>query len=75
MVMFHFVAIGKLKYVHHTTDICLGFQWATGLSSEKANLVITYFLDIMIIMGISEQIKTYNAPAYVFKKMKVSCLL
>ena len=61
---------GKLKYVHHTIDTYSGFQWATALSSEKADLVITHLLEVMAIMGISTQIKAENGPAYVSKKMK-----
>ena len=39
MDMFHFVEFGKLKYVHHTIDIYSGFQWATALSTETADLL------------------------------------
>ena len=47
-----------------------GFQWATALSSEKADSVITHLLEVMAIMGIPAQIKTDNGPSYVSKKMK-----
>ena len=40
------------------------------MSSEKAYSVITYFLEVMVIMGISVQIKTDNAPADASSKMK-----
>ncbi|KAL6055503.1 hypothetical protein STEG23_020485, partial [Scotinomys teguina] len=70
MDVFHFVEFGKLKYVHHTIDTYSGFQWATALSSEKADSVITHLLEVMAIMGIPAQIKTDNAPAYVSGKMK-----
>ena len=56
MDVFHFTEFGKLKYVHHTIDNYSGFQWATALSSEKADLVITHLLEVMAIMGISAQI-------------------
>ena len=46
------------------------FQWATDLSSEKADSVITHLLEVMAIMGIPVQIKTDNSPAYVSSKMK-----
>ena len=65
MDVFHFVEFGKLKYVHHTIDIYSGFQWATSLSSENSDLVFTHLLEVMAIMGISVQIKTNNALAYV----------
>ncbi|KAL6089097.1 hypothetical protein STEG23_029011 [Scotinomys teguina] len=65
MDVFHFAEFGKLKYVHHTIDTYSGFQWATALSSEKADSVIMHLLEVMAIMGIPAQIKTDNAPAYV----------
>ena len=58
MDVFHFVEFGKLKYVHHTIDTYSGFQWATVLSSEKTDPVITHLLEVMAIMGIPVQIKT-----------------
>ncbi|KAL6080855.1 hypothetical protein STEG23_037101 [Scotinomys teguina] len=70
MDVFHFAEFGKLKYVHHTIDTYSGFQWATALSSEKADSVIMHLLEVMAIMGIPAQIKTDNAPAYVYGKMK-----
>ncbi|KAL6078044.1 hypothetical protein STEG23_004480 [Scotinomys teguina] len=70
MDVFHFAEFGKLKYVHHTIDTYSGFQWATALSSEKADSVITHLLEVMAIMGIPAQIKIDNAPAYVSGKMK-----
>ena len=70
MDVFHFMEFSKLKYVHHTIDTYSGFQWATALSSEKADLVITHLLEVMAIMGIPAQIKTDNSPAYLSKNMK-----
>ncbi|KAL6083314.1 hypothetical protein STEG23_007305 [Scotinomys teguina] len=75
MDVFHFAEFGKLKYVHHTIDTYSGFQWATALSSEKADSVITHLLEVMAIMGIPAQIKTDNAPAYVSGKMKQFLLI
>ena len=67
---------GKLKYVHYTIDTYSGFQWATALSSEKADSVIMHLLEVMATIGIPAQIKTHNGPAYVPKKMKqYFCLL
>ena len=76
MDMFHFAEFGKLIYVHHTIDTYSGFQWATALSSEKADSVNTHLLEVMAIMGIPAQIKTDNGPAYVSKQMnQFFCLL
>lgn len=70
MDVFHFAEFGKLKYVYHTTDTYSGFQWATALSSEKADSVITDLLEVLAIMGIPAQIKTNNGLVYVSRKMK-----
>ena len=56
--------------MQYTTGTYSGFQWASALSSEKADSVIKYLLEIMAMMEIPVQIKTDNAPTYVFSKMK-----
>ena len=68
--VFHFVEFEKLQYVHHTIDTYSGFPWATALSSDKADSVITHLLEVMVIICILVQIKIDNCPAYVSKKMK-----
>ena len=70
MDVFHLAEFGNLKYVHHTIDTFSGFQWATALSSEKADSVITHLLEVMAVMGIPAQIKTDNAPAYISTKLE-----
>ena len=75
MDVFYFAEFGKLEYVHYTIDKYSGFQWSAALSSDKTNSVITHLLEVMTIMGIPVQIKTDNAPAYVFSKIKVCCIL
>ena len=61
MHTFHFAEFGKLKYVCHTIDRYAGFQWATALSSEKADSVIMHLLEVMPTMGI----KTGDTSAHV----------
>lgn len=39
----HFTEFGKQRYIHHTIDKYLGFQWATALSSEKTDCVVTHY--------------------------------
>lgn len=75
MDMFHFAEFGKLKYVLYTFDTYSGFQWTISLSLEKADTVTKHFLEIIAIMDIHVQIKSYNALAYFPRKMKVVCLL
>lgn len=55
---------GKLKYIHHSVDTYSHFSWATPLSSEKADAVITHLLEAFAVMGIPDSIKTDNASAY-----------
>jgi hypothetical protein len=42
--VFQFAEFGKLTYVQNIIDFgsYSGFQWASALSSEKADFVITY---------------------------------
>lgn len=75
MDVFYFLEFGKLKYVYHTIDIYSGFQWATALSSKKADSVNTYLLEVTAIMGIHVQTKTDNAPACVSSKINNFCIL
>ena len=66
MDVFHFTKFGKLKCVLYTVDTYSRFQRATALTTEKADTIVTYLLEVMAIMGISTQIKTDNGPAYIF---------
>ena len=69
MDVFHFAEFGKHVYIpYHCTYSA--FQWATVLSSKRADIVIIHFLEIMAIMGIPAQIKTDNAPIYVYNNIK-----
>jgi hypothetical protein len=43
---------GKLESVHQTIDTYSRFHWATILTFEKADSVITHVLEVMAIMGI-----------------------
>ena len=74
MDVFHFEEFGKLKCVHHTIDTYSWFQQVIALHAEKADSVITHLLELMVIMGMTIQIKTDNAPAYVSSKVKQSFL-
>ena len=44
------------------------FSWATSLSSEKADSVLTHLLEVMVIMGIPVQIMTDNALEFLKEK-------
>jgi hypothetical protein len=47
-----------------------GFKWATALISEEVDCLIARLLEIMVIMGLSTQIKTDNDSLYISNKMK-----
>lgn len=51
--------------IYHTFYSYLRYQWATALSSENDDFVITYLLEIMAIMLIVAQVKIDNAAAYI----------
>jgi hypothetical protein len=44
--------------MHYTRDTYSGFQWATALTSEKADSVITHLSEIMSTRRIHRQIMT-----------------
>lgn len=52
MSVFYFAEFVKFIYIHHPTDMYLGFQWENALSSEKADSVIIHLLGCMTIMVI-----------------------
>ena len=66
----YFAEFGKLKYVHHIVYTYSGFQWATALSTEKTNSIITIHQKLIAIMDIPVQIKTDNTSGYISSKMK-----
>lgn len=60
----------KIKNNDHTIDTYSRFQWASALSSERADSISPHLLETMAAMGIPTQIKTDNVSAYVSSKMK-----
>lgn len=70
MYVFYLTEFGKLKCVLYTVDTYSRFQRATALTTEKADTIVTYLLEVMAIMGMPRQSKTDDATAYVSNKMK-----
>lgn len=56
--VFHFAEFVQLKYVHHTIDS--GIQWATALSSKKADSITKHLLEVIANMGIPVQMSLAN---------------
>ena len=51
MDVFHFFFFCKVKICTSYNRHVSGFQWATALSSEKAESVITHLLEVMAVVG------------------------
>jgi transposase InsO family protein len=66
--VFYFVEFGKLKLVY--IDTYSRFQWATTLSSEKADSVTVHLLEVMPIMRIQNKLRMAMSPMYISSKMK-----
>lgn len=54
----------KIKIYASFIDTYSRFQWASALSSKKADSKITHLLEAMVIVGIPIQIESDNALAY-----------
>ncbi|KAF1550455.1 hypothetical protein FQV19_0014762, partial [Eudyptula minor] len=66
----HVTEFGHLKYVHVTIDTFSKTIWATALPSEKAHHVCKHLLACFAVLGVPEQIKTDNGPAYTSAKLR-----
>ncbi|KAF4790716.1 hypothetical protein TURU_138179 [Turdus rufiventris] len=61
----HVTSFCRLRYMHVTIDTFSKFIWATAQPGEKALHVIQHLTICFAVMGVPEQIKTDNGPAYV----------
>ncbi|NXC39550.1 POK19 protein, partial [Penelope pileata] len=66
----HVAEFGRLKYVHVTTDTYSSYLWATAQAGEKGTHVIRHLLSCFAVMGVPNQIKTDNGPAYVGNRVQ-----
>ncbi|NXT39529.1 PO113 protein, partial [Pelecanoides urinatrix] len=66
----HVAEFGRLKYVHVTIDTFSKAIWATALPGEKAHHVCKHLLACFAVLGVPEQIKTDNGPAYTSAKLR-----
>lgn len=65
----HMPEFGTKRYVHVCIDTFSRFMWATAQGGEKALHVCRHLTVCFAIMGVPQQIKTDNGPAYVSKKI------
>lgn len=66
----HYEPLGCLKYLHVTIDTFSGLLHVTAQSGE-ANKYVKYTLTAITTMGLPEQIKTDNGPAYTSKGLAI----
>lgn len=60
----HVPAFGRLKYVHVSIDTFSRMLWATAQAGEKAAHVVRHLTACFAVMGVPQEIKTDNGPAY-----------
>lgn len=59
-----YAPFGRCKYVHVTVDTYSHAVWATAMTTTAFRAVKTHLLQAFAILGVPQQIKTDNAPAY-----------
>ena len=60
----HVPEFGRLKYVHVSIDTFSRMLWATAQAGEKAAHVVRHLTACFAVMGVPQEIKTDNGPAY-----------
>lgn len=66
----HVNGFGRLKYVHVTIDTYSKYIWATAQAGEKALHVVRHLTTCFAVMGVPQEIKTDNGPAYISTKVQ-----
>lgn len=67
--MTHFPEFGRLKFVHASIDPFSGTQFASAHTGETAEEACHHFTSAFATLGIPQQIKTDNGPAYISHKV------
>ncbi|KFO54207.1 hypothetical protein N302_00828, partial [Corvus brachyrhynchos] len=65
----HYPEFGRLKYVHSSTSTFSGALFASCHTGEAANDVCCHFLAAFAALGIPQQIKPDNGPAYTSQRL------
>ncbi|KFU90036.1 hypothetical protein M959_06093, partial [Chaetura pelagica] len=65
----HYSPFGRLKYLHVTVDTFSHMIWATAQTGEKASHVIRHLCACFAVLGVPQQVKTDNGPAYCSTKV------
>lgn len=66
----HYPSFGRFKYIHVSIDTFSGTNFASAHISEVAKDVIKHFLQAFSTLGIPQEIKTNNGPAYISQRMQ-----
>lgn len=66
----HFPSFGKSKYAHVSVNTFSAAVFASVHAGENATHTIKHFLLAFGTLGVPEQIKTDNGPAYTSRKLK-----
>ncbi|XP_014106443.1 PREDICTED: endogenous retrovirus group K member 19 Pol protein-like [Pseudopodoces humilis] len=66
----HVPSFGRVKYVHVSVDTFSGVLLASAHAGENAKHTIQHFLLAFATLGVPEQIKTDNGPAYTSHKLR-----
>lgn len=71
----HVPEFGGLKYVHVSIDTYSHAIWATAQTGEMAKHVIKHMCAAIAVLGVPQEIKTDNGPAYVSQRFAKFCTL
>ncbi|KFO64752.1 hypothetical protein N302_07784, partial [Corvus brachyrhynchos] len=66
----HFPSFGRSKYVHVSVDTFSGAVFASAHAGENAVHTIKHFLLAFTSLGVPEEIKMDNGPAYTSRKLE-----
>lgn len=69
----HIPQFGRQKYVFVTIDTFSHFIWASAQTHENSKKLINHMLSSFAIMGIPQQLKTDNGPAFTSSAFKNFC--
>lgn len=71
----HITEFGRQKYVHVSIDTYSRAIWATAQTGETAKHVVKHMCAAIAALGIPQEIKTDNGPAYISKTFEHFCHL
>ena len=73
MEITYVLQFGRLAYVCVSVDTYSGFVWTTPLSGGKTAHVIQHLLEAFATMGLPQNLKTDNGPAYTSHTFLIFC--